>query len=501
MDRIALFNDLSEYKKDLKFLETVLLISTDSDAEGIDKIYDFASRETFPYSIYKYNRVDTDINSFLQEYKEAEDVLKKNCIASTLYTLLFLRDSNQYSSLSKSISKYIGRRMMTDEYNHVYDLFDRTVEEGYLKNFALIHVEEIEKTKKEKKVKEKKRLICDFCEEFTLHVIVNHRNNSGTVNDENTLENFWNYDMHRFPLDHYLSELKEMYHYKKTENVKRCNSVSRKSYEKDNKEYVEHYIKYVEEYRKNMLEISERNAQNKVEYEEIPPTIQYRKNKKRKINVWNIFYGLEMVETEWKSNEEDDIKRFLYEYKKQMVFHSNAFLTRFVKIQQKSDQELYCYEDDPYYYIDELTEVLKLPIAFGIEDIYNKIAGILHEGAFSFQYITIPILEKTFFAVLFEKYNENIDECIQVVSKYILDHYSKQQERGKCLDKINNNFIDADVYKHLAPELIKAFSSQRKFELLSEYKQNNKIVNIRNMTEEIAMDYFSYTIKYLEEPF
>lgn len=162
MDRIALFNDLSEYKKDLKFLETVLLISTDSDAEGIDKIYDFASRETFPYSIYKYNRVDTDINSFLQEYKEAEDVLKKNCIASTLYTLLFLRDSNQYSSLSKSISKYIGRRMMTDEYNHVYDLFDRTVEEGYLKNFALIHVEEIEKTKKEKKVKEKNGLFVIF---------------------------------------------------------------------------------------------------------------------------------------------------------------------------------------------------------------------------------------------------------------------------------------------------------------------------------------------------
>ncbi|MCD7998337.1 MAG: hypothetical protein LUH21_14025 [Clostridiales bacterium] len=495
MDSIALFNNLSEYKKDLKFLETVLLISTDSDADSIDKIYDFASRETFPYSIYKYNRVDTDINSFTQEYKEAEDVLKKNCIASALYTLLFLRDSNQYSPLSKSISKYIGRRMMTEEYNHTYDLFDRTVEEGYLKDFALIQVEEIEKIKKEKKVKEKKRLICDFCEEFTLHIIVNHRNNSGTENEENIFENFRNYDMHRFPLDHYLSELKEMYHYKKTENVRRCNSVSKDSYEKD-------YKDCEEEYRKNILEISERNTQNKVEYEEIPPTIQYRKNKKRKINVWNIFSGLEMVETEWKSNEEDNIKRFLYEYKKQMVFHSNSFLTRFAKIQQKSDQELYFYEDDPYYYIDELTEVLKLPIAFGIEDIYMKIAGILHEGAFSFQYISIPILEKTFFAVLFERYNENIDECIQVVSKYILDHYSKQQEMGKCLDKINNNFIDSDVYKHLAPELIKAFSSQRKFELVSEYKQNNKFLNIRNkMKEVIAMDYFLYIIEYLAEPF
>lgn len=493
---------MSEYRKDLKFLETVLLISTDSDVEDIDKIYDFASRESFPYSIYKYNRVDTDINSFLQEYKEAEDALKKNCIASTLYTLLSLRDSNKYSPLSKSISKYIGRSMMTEEYNHVYDLFDRTVEEGYLKDFALIQVKEIEKTKKKEKVKEKKRLICDFCEEFTLHVIVSHRNNSGTENDENTFEDFWNYDMHRFPLDHYLSELKEMYHYKKLKNVKRCNSVSKDSYEKDCKKSAEHYIKYVEEYRNNMLEISGRNAQNKVKYEEIPPRIQYQKNKKRKINVWNIFSGLEMVETEWKSNEEDNIKRFLYEYKKQMVFHSNAFLTRFVKIQQKSDQELYCYEDDPYYYIDELTEVLKLPIAFGIEDIYMKIAGILHEGAFSFQYISIPILEKTFFAMLFKKYNKNIDDCIQAVSKYILDHYSKQPERGKCLDKINNNFIDSDVYKHLAPELIRAFSSQRKFELFSEYIQNNKFLDIRNkMKGEIAMDYLSYTIKYLEEPF
>lgn len=491
MDKIALFNNWNEYKKDLKFLEDILLISTDSDVDDIDEIYDFSSRETFPYSVYNYNQVDIDINSYLQKHKTLEDILKKNCVVSMLYTLLYLRDSGQYSSLSRAVSKYIGGNLLTVEYNHIYDLFDRTVEECYLNDFALIKMEEIDKIKKGKKEKEKKRLICHFCEEFTLHIIANNRNNRKNNEIENTeknLEKLWHCSIYKFPLDHYLNELKDICHYQEPKNDRDC------------------YLKITENYRSNLEKLQNmknENLPNKIEYVKTSAKRQYSKNKKAKTNVWNIFSGLEMVEMEWKSQERDDIKRLLYEYKKEMVFHSNAFLTRFAKIQQKNNNELYCYDDDPYYYIDELTEVLKIPIAYGAEEIYTEIRGILHETAFSFQYVSIPILEKTFFAVLFKKYNENIDTCIQRISEYILDHYSKHQEREACRDKIDDGFIDSDICIHLAPELVKAFSSQYKFVLLNEYKQNDKLFSkIRNEKKrEIAMSYFRYTTEHLGDLF
>ncbi|WP_313256635.1 hypothetical protein [Lacrimispora sp.] len=200
MKFLSLFTDLKQLKEMDKFLSNELLISTETTEEDIDKIFSSCNEETFAYSIYNYFFMGMDdlnkYENFVDGYGLPKDitfdsVVKKNCIISAFYTLMFLKEKENFISLNEFVICKIKSQIPKEIREKVNYLFDSILQNEYLNRFALL-----------KKV-DKKRMIGNFNKDFTWYVILNRQNQSDTVIGETV----------KFSIESFLGSVEDTLHH------------------------------------------------------------------------------------------------------------------------------------------------------------------------------------------------------------------------------------------------------------------------------------------------
>lgn len=181
MKSLSLITDLKQLKEIDEFLNKELLISTDTTEDDIDKIYDLCIDETFAYSVYTNYFMNTDkylYDKSKNEYTiprdiKLDDIIKKNCIMATLYTLLFLKENENFIDLNEFLKSKVELPIIKETREKINYLFDAVLRNRYLSRFSIL-----------KKVDQKK-MIGSFNKDFTWHIILNQQNQSDTVIGEN----------------------------------------------------------------------------------------------------------------------------------------------------------------------------------------------------------------------------------------------------------------------------------------------------------------------------
>lgn len=438
MDPFAIYNDLEECKADENFLQYQLLVSTDCKDKDIDILYEYCSRESYMYSIYRYDFnsdfnftpekqqvIGNEIKNLIRNEK-IERALKINCVISALYTCLSIKEKSNFIPFNNMVKDLHSEKLLTKERDKANYLFDSMLTDSYLNSFALI-----------KKI-DGKRMVSNLCNELTLDLIFNHQNES-----ENKFGN-----ISRFALDNYLKGLTPT--------------------DKNNRGIMSDKAKRMKEY-------------------------NLKKNLKQK--VIDIITGLELVNNEWKS-QGDIIDQIVFEYRKEFIFHQNAILS-FISNYNSSQ-----YDQDILEFIYKMRTAAEIPIIYGLEDIISIMPSVLYTNALQTIKISIPIILKTFFITLVKRYEGNINACIDVLTEYIIMNYQNNIILRKELSPNNiknqSDFInDMDMLRmrRFADVILYIYKIRDNFPLYKEFKMMDSIrktdskLSLQDIQLANSMDY------------
>lgn len=463
MKNLSLLESIQDMKQTECLLNNELLIKTiytatnehtiDTYQNIFHDIFNFCWQETLPYltismpdkKFFQNEEIILTLNN-----PTIKELLFKNCLFCALQTFAYLEQSDSYSPLSDTIKNLLNCTLESSVITKLKRILHAIEFDSlYLNSFILIKKAEEQLPKQKSKIS--KMVICNFCKELSLDLLLNNQKNGmGLLGSHKP-----------FPLARLLNHIDEyseklfalgdtLGNSKCIEPNKTINNHTKEQLQRQLsllKKYF-HFEKQIEEQILNVQKILEKkNSFTKSEIQsfmKLATDIQKVRSKrldKAHNKIRNFFLDwyddLSNVKENWHWNKKELLKTkntfinyLIYQYNKEMIFHCDTILG-FINASTFTSQKLlrvnlgdnnrepnFIYYESHTEWIEQLQKLSTIPITCNLKEIVSLLPDNTLESSPHF-IVALTLLFQSFCISCWNYYDNDISTVFEKLSDYL----------------------------------------------------------------------------------